>query len=220
MDRTNIDLTTRKPTPTRDPQAHSALKDLHRRSTTDGETYRTPSARRQLRRELVDTQETLSFLEAELTFGAEASTTITPLLPSLRIESYHQALHHIAGIREHAAGVDRMLSRLRASAGDELASVQNAEAIINDLRVRRWSIAAQALAGITIPISLLLTFFGTSTTDVDRQTSLFDLSEYWPAYTAVGLLVTAIGTIVLVMQLRDRRRIPQSSRASKFYGTS
>ncbi|MEM9892961.1 MAG: hypothetical protein AAF962_19010 [Actinomycetota bacterium] len=198
--------------------AHATLKGLHQQALDSDRTYRTAAARRQLRRELVATQETLSSLEAELTFGAEASTTITPLLPSLRVESYHQALYEAAGIRELAAGVDRMLGRLRASAGDELASLQNTEAIVSELRVRRWSIGAQALAGITIPISLLLAFFGTSTTDVDRQTSLFDFHEYWPVYAAVGLLVAAIAATVLALQVRDRRRIPHSSRASRIYG--
>ncbi|MEM8924171.1 MAG: hypothetical protein AAGD35_11780 [Actinomycetota bacterium] len=87
--------------------AHTTLKELHRTTTESDETYLTASRRRSLRRELVETQETLSFLEAELTFGAEASTTITPLLPSLRIESYHQALYEAAGIHQQAAGVDR-----------------------------------------------------------------------------------------------------------------
>jgi integrase len=101
------------------PLAHTTLKDLHRNTAQNDEGYSTPARRRQQRHELVEIQETLSYLEAELTFGAEASATIAPLLPSLRIESYHQALYEAAGIQHQAAGVDRMLGRLRASVGDE-----------------------------------------------------------------------------------------------------
>ena len=197
--------------------AHTTLKDLHRKAIESDNSYLTPSLRRELRRELVETQETLSFLDAGLTFGAEASATIAPLLPSLRIESYHQALYQAAGIQEQAAGVDRMLGRLRSAVGDELATLQNAETIVNELRVRRWSIGAQALAGITIPLSLLLAFFSTATNDVDRNSSLFDLSHYWPIYTAVALLVATVGALILTLQQRDRRRIPRSSRASRHY---
>lgn len=131
---------------------HTTLKDLHRKAAQSDASFPTPALRRQQRHELVGIQETLSFLEAELTFGAEASATIAPLLPSLRIESYHQALYEAAGIQDQAAGVDRMLGRLRASVGDELAALENAETIVRELRVRRWSIGAQALAAVTVPL--------------------------------------------------------------------
>ncbi len=195
--------------------AHTTLKGLHQRVAGDDNSYLTAGVRRQLRRELVQTQETLSFLEAELTFGAEASATIAPLLPSLRVESYHQALYDAAGIHHQATGVDRMLGRLRASVGDELAALENAETIINELRVRRWSIGAQALAAITIPLSLLLAFFGTNSADVDRNTSLFDLNHYWPIYTFVLALVAAVGLMIVILQHRDRRRMPRPRRDAR-----
>ncbi|MEM7341612.1 MAG: hypothetical protein AAF467_23390 [Actinomycetota bacterium] len=198
--------------------AHAALSDLHRNATTSDDAYLTSARRRQLRSELVGTQETLSALEAELTFGAEASTTIRPMLPSLRIESYHGALYEAAGIRDQAIGVERMLQRLRASVGDELATLQNAEAIISELRVRRWSLGAQLLAGITVPLSLVLAYFGVATTDVDRESSLLDLDLYWPIYSAVALLIGAVGLLVMASQMWDRRRIPRSGRAARRFG--
>ncbi|MCP4962710.1 MAG: hypothetical protein GY925_26005 [Actinomycetia bacterium] len=155
--------------------AHTTLTDLHRKAAQTDESYSTPALRRQQRHELVAIQETLSFLEAELTFGAEALATNAPLLPSLRIESYHQALYEAAEIQHQAAGVDRMLGRLRASVGDELSALENAETIVGELRVRRWSAGAQALAAVTVPLSLLLALFGTSSSQVDRERSLLDL---------------------------------------------
>ena len=192
--------------------AHQALRRLHSLSDRDVDVYSTSKARQNLRYELVDSHETISRLEAELTFGADASATITPLLPSLRVEAYHQALHQAVGVSQQTQLVDRMLARLRAGSEAELAALQSVEGGIAQLRTRRWSIAAQVLAGLTIPITLLLAYFGVSTNDVPEETSMFDVSHHWPAYLLTGLLVLGAASLLLVLWLIDRRRLHRSQR--------
>lgn len=53
-------------------------------------------------------------LEAELTFGAEAASTILPLLQSLRVDEYHKTLIDSANVIPDAALVARMLDRLNS----------------------------------------------------------------------------------------------------------
>ena len=99
--------------------------------------------------------------------------------------------------------VDRMLGRLRAGAEAELSALGTVENSLSALRTRRWSIGAQTLAAVTIPLSLLFAYFGVSTGDATRDTSIVDLQQHWPIYAGLVALVTSI-----VLQLRDRRRVP------------
>ncbi|MEM9654396.1 MAG: hypothetical protein AAGA65_20050 [Actinomycetota bacterium] len=187
--------------------AHAALRDLHSLSEADVDLYSTSESRRNLRYQLVASHETISRLEAELTFGAEASATITPLLPSLRVEAYHRTLYEAADITRQAHLVDRMLARLRASSEAELSALQTVESGLAQLRVRRWSIAAQVLAAITIPLTLLLAYFGVSTSDVSDESSITDFGAYWVPYTITGILVLGAALLLVALWLVDRRRM-------------
>lgn len=62
----------------------------------------------------------LSWLEANLTFSAEASAAISPLLQSLRVESFHRALYASADVMPQAQLVGQMLTRLRSVTEAEL----------------------------------------------------------------------------------------------------
>lgn len=55
-------------------------------------------------------------LGIDLTFGAEAHATIGHLLPSLRVESFHEAIYRAADVRSQIDLASRMLERLSASA--------------------------------------------------------------------------------------------------------
>jgi hypothetical protein len=192
-------------------RAHDALRQLHQ-SVSDDDHYANPSRRQILRNQLVRTQEIISLLEAELTFGAEASATIKPLLPSLRTESFHRSLYTAAEISQEAARVDRMLNRLRASCEAELSALQAVEDGINQLRARRWSIGGQILAVVAVPLSLILAYFGISTADVAADSSLYDIGTYWTVYTVVLALIFTSALVIVLMHIRDYSRAPQSTR--------
>ncbi len=106
--------------------ALDVLHDLHRLQRQDDETPidagHDPSV------QLAHLQRTIGRLQTALTFGAESTATIEPLLPSLRIESFHEALYQSTGIPLQAALVDRMLTRLNASTSAELAALNEGEA--------------------------------------------------------------------------------------------
>ena len=188
---------------------YDAMRWLHERSP-DELHYLSTKSRSDLRKVLVRTQERISDLEAELTFGADAYATLLPIIPSLRVESYHQMLYSATDLPRQVKLVDRMLERLRSSSEAQLTALSSVESTLSELRIRRWSFSAQALATIAVPLSILLAYFGINSSDVDSEISILDVGRYWMVYLAMVLMVGATFSLYSVIRLFDRKKLPRS----------
>ena len=175
------------------------MRWLHERSP-DELHYLSTKSRSDLRKVLVRTQERISDLEAELTFGADAYATLLPIIPSLRVESYHQMLYSATDLPRQVKLVDRMLERLRSSSEAQLTALSSVESTLSELRIRRWSFSAQALATIAVPLSILLAYFGINSSDVDSEISILDVGRYWMVYLAMVLMVGATFSLYSVIR--------------------
>ena len=189
---------------------YDAMKVLHERGH-EAIQYNSRESRNAFRGLLVETQESISALEAELTFGADAYATLLPIVPSLRVESYHQVLYSTSNLPQQIQLVDRMLERLRSSTEARLGALSSVETEIAEARVRRWSFSAQALATVAVPVSLLLAFFGIGSSDIDPESSIFDFGRYWLVYVIMSLLVVATLSLYTVVRLYDRLRKPRAN---------
>lgn len=186
-----------------------AMQRLHP-EIYDENRYSSAASRDELRKELVAVQENISDSQAALTFGADSYSTILPMVRSIRVAGYHDTLYESSGLTAQVQLVDRMLRRLQRSAEAELAAVSAVESTISEQRIRRWTVFAQVIATVAIPLTLLLSFFGINSSDVDPHTSILSLARYWGVYLIFVIMV--LSTIVTYVSVRrtDRNRIPRS----------
>ena len=78
-----------------------------------------------------------------------------------------------------------------------------------DVRERRDRVTSAFLAvgsALAIPASLLLTYFGINSADVDPRDSVLDVGRYWPAYALIWLpfLALTVGGLALRRRVRSR----------------
>jgi len=71
----------------------------------------------------------------------EATADLGLLVPSLRAESFHTALHELMGLAARAATAARMLQRLAAAISAELTAIGSAERRADDSRRLRYAVA-------------------------------------------------------------------------------
>lgn len=160
--------------------------DMHRRRTT-----------------LEAISDGLSHLELELSYSVEAGGDIGTLIPALRVESYHNALHSATGLTERSATIGQMLSRLSNAIAAELTSVESAEQRAGDRRRIRTVVAVTFVTTITGTLSLLFGFFGVNARQVDEQRSMFD-DHYAPIYALIAVILAVALTIFTGMRLHER----------------
>ncbi|GLW32998.1 hypothetical protein [Actinoplanes regularis] len=153
----------------------------------------------------------LGNLELELSFSVESSADLALLVPSLRVVAYHDALYQCMGLREKATTVGRMLKRLERSIAAELTAIESVERRADEDRRMRWSVAIGFLSTVTLPVTLVLTFFGINAREVSPDRSMFD-NHYWPMYLLLLVIILAGLTLsggLLVQQRQQHSRDEQ-----------
>lgn len=184
---------------------HSAYRDVRNFRSPDRGNISTQSRRRALER----MADKLKELQVELSYSVEAPADLGLLVPSLRVESYHNSLFDSMDLSEKSETVSRMLQRLEKAIDAELTSIESAERRADEERRLRWGVAIGFLSTIAVPAGIILAFFGINAHEVDPNRSIFD-QRYLPVYIAV-LVIMSLGAIiafVLYIQqtLRNRRQ--------------
>jgi hypothetical protein len=146
----------------------------------------------------------LGDLELELSYSVEASADLGLLVPSLRVESFHNALYESIGLAGKAATTERMLERLGAAISAELTAIESIERRADDNRRVRYAVAVGFVSAVAIPASLILTFLGINASQVSPDRSMFS-AHYVGMYIAVGALIIVGVTLSLVLWLQHRR---------------
>jgi hypothetical protein len=160
------------------------------------------------RRTLEQIADQLGDLELELSYSVEASADLGLLVPSLRAESFHNALYESMSLAGKAATAGRMLQRLSAAIGAELTAIESAERRADDNRRVRYAVAVGFVSAVAIPASLILAFLGINASQVNSSVSMFS-DRYLGMYlTVAGVIV--LGAIVSVgLWVQQRRNIRQ-----------
>jgi hypothetical protein len=181
----------------------AAYADVRRFRSLDAAGGSTRS-RRQVLEQIADQ---LGHLELELSYSVEASADFGLLVPSLRAESFHNALYESIGLAGKAATAARMLERLSAAIGAELTAIESIERRADENRRVRYAVAAGFISVVAIPASLILGFLGINASEVSSGRSMFS-HHYLAAYLAVGavmVLGAAVSVTVWLQQRRDAR---------------
>jgi hypothetical protein len=82
---------------------------------------------RDRRRMLERIADQLGDLELELSYSVEASADLGLLVPSLRVESFHNALYESINLASKAVTAGRMLDRLGSAISAELTAIESIE---------------------------------------------------------------------------------------------
>jgi hypothetical protein len=177
--------------------AHADVRQFRSSEATDGST----AARRRTLERIADQ---LGDLELELSYSVEATADLGLLVPSLRAESFHNALYESMGLADRAATAGRMLQRLAAAISAELTAIESAERRADDNRRLRYGVAIGFVSAVAVPTGLIFAFLSTSTSQVNRAWSMFS-HHYLAMYLAVIAIMVIGGLLGVGLYIQQRR---------------
>ena len=128
---------------------------------------------RDRRRVLERIADHLGDLELELSYSVEASADLGLLVPSLRVESFHNALYESMSLASKAVTAGRMLERLARAIDAELTAIESIERRADDNRRIRYAVAVGFVSAVAIPASLILAYLGINASQVSSARSMF-----------------------------------------------
>jgi hypothetical protein len=156
------------------------------------------------RRTLERIADQLGDLELELSYSVEATADLGLLVPSLRAESFHNALYESMGLAERAATAGRMMQRLAAAISAELTAIESAERRADDNRRLRYAVAIGFVSAVAVPIGLIFAFLSTSTPQVNKAWSMFS-HHYLGIYLAVIAIIVVGALLAMGLYIQQRR---------------
>lgn len=165
---------------------------------------------RDRRRTLERIADQLGDLELELSYSVETTAGLGLLVPSLRAESFHNALYESMNLASKAVTAGRMLQRLAAAISTELTAIESIERRADESRRMRYTVAVGFVSAVAIPASLILAFLSINAPQVNGNWSMFS-SHYLGAYLAVAALIVvgaALSVALWAQQRRDARHHP------------
>jgi len=157
--------------------------------------------------------ERLAEQELELTFGVESTRRIGLLVPSLRVESYHQQLADALQLRENTTTVSTMLTRLATALSAELDAISAYDTRREELRRLRWGIAAGMLTTIAVPVGIVLAFFSGQSAEVTPRASMFAFSLYRGFYSFLCSLIILSFLVFVFLRRRETRELAKMIQA-------
>jgi len=188
--------------------AAAQLRAIRQAAYADVRLFRsiegTPGTTRERRRALEQIADQLGDLELELSYSVEASADLGLLVPSLRTESFHNALYDSIGLARKAATAERMLERLGSAISAELTAIESIERRADDNRRVRYAAAVGFVSAVAIPASLILTFLGINASQVEPDRSMFS-AHYLGIYVAVAALIVIGVALSLGLWMQHRR---------------
>jgi hypothetical protein len=159
---------------------------------------------RDRRRTLERIADQLGDLELELSYSVEASADLGLLVPSLRVQSFHDVLYESMGMADKAATAGRMLQRLAAAISAELTAIESAERRADENRRLRYALAVGFVSVVAIPASLLLAFLSINAPQVNGDWSMFS-HHYLGVYLFIVAVIVIGGLLAMVLWVQQRR---------------
>lgn len=150
----------------------------------------------------------LNQLQLDLSFGVEAYID-NVLIPELLIGSFQSSLVETVGLSDGLTNTSRMLDRLHAIIQTRLSLLEAVAQEQDDRRTKVLSSVVAVGSLVALPPALLLAFFGVNATEVEEGVSMFDLSQYWPAYLLAWLPFVLLVVIGFLLTRRIRVASPR-----------
>ena len=167
---------------------------------------------RDRRRMLERIADQLGDLELELSYSVEATADLGLLVPSLRVESFHNALYESMSLASKAVTAGRMLERLARAIDAELTAIESIERRADDNRRIRYAVAVGFVSAVAIPASLILAYLGINASQVNSARSMFSHHYLGMYLTIAGLIVVAVAAVSRIVAAAAPRRPPAPHR--------
>ena len=184
----------------------SSLVELTELSSNSGGAERRGN---DVRVRLARSAERLAQQELQLTFGVESSRAFSMLIPSLRLDSYHQTLVAALSLNSSSAVVSDMLGRLRAVIAAETNSLQSYLGRREELRRLRWGAIIGLFSAVAVPVGIVLSFFGGQAAEVTPHTSIFNIHLYLGLYAFICLMFISSALIFTTLLFKERSELKQ-----------
>ena len=165
------------------------------------------ASRREFRARLESLTEQSRQEDVRLTFAVEGNASIQSVIPSLRVDSYHQSLYQAMGLQRELDVLRNLISRLNHSIDAQFRTLESYEQALAQSRQRRWGIVAGFVTVVLAPISVFLAFFGINSPEIKADQSIFSLSTYLGVYLGILGLMVLCFAIYLALGIRDHRAI-------------
>lgn len=159
---------------------------------------------RERRRTLERIADQLGDLELELSYSVEASADLGLLVPSLRVENFHNTLYESMSLASKAVTAGRMLQRLDSAISAELTAIESIERRADENRRIRYAVAVGFVSAVAIPASLILAYLGINASQVNPNRSMFD-HHYVGMYLVVAAVIL-LGIVLSVGVYAQQRR--------------
>jgi Flp pilus assembly protein TadB len=134
----------------------------------------------------------------------EASADLGLLVPSLRVESFHNALYESMSLAGKAVTAGRMLQRLGSAIRAELTAIESIERRGDENRRVRYAVAVGFVSAVAIPASLVLAFLGINAAQVNSSRSMFS-HQYLGMYLTVAAVIVLGAVLSLALYVQQRR---------------
>ena len=144
------------------------------------------------RRTLERIADQLGDLELELSYSVEATADLGLLVPSLRAESFHNALYESMSLASKAVTTTKMLQRLAAAINAELTAIESVERRVDENRRARWAVAIGFVSAVAVPATLILAYLGINASQVNSNLSMFSHRYLGMYLTVAGLLAISV----------------------------
>jgi hypothetical protein len=185
----------------------------------------------QQREDMAELADRMGNLELDLAFSVQTAADLG-LNPSIRIDSFHDALYKVMQVEVRAKTVGQMFDRLGGSIRSELTAIEsrerqdeearraaltareNHERQEEDKRRAAGALALGILSFIIAPVTFLLGFFGMNVSQVHNGQSMWMQTYLW-AYIVAGLLAVIPLLTVLILRSRTKRRVRAARGSSR-----
>jgi hypothetical protein len=162
----------------------------------------------EIRNLIADLSGRLDQLRLDLSFGIEAYADIV-LIPELLIESYHSSLRSVASLADSLTNTSRIVDRVAAVIESRHAMLEASVQAYTEGRDKVFATVIAIGSLLALPPTLLLAYFGTNSTNVDSNISIFNLRHYGIVYLVVWIPFIALAAGAAIMRHRIQPRRPE-----------
>lgn len=138
------------------------------------------------RKNLANWTAKLRKIQTLISLFVDTPSDIGMVVPALRLESYHQALAKANEISVRSDIVSTSVAKVESLIQYEFHQLNLLEKQQDEAHRTMWTVVVSLLSAIAIPPSIILSYFGMNTKDVDTKKSITDFETYSTLYYLVG----------------------------------
>jgi hypothetical protein len=150
---------------------------------------------------VVKLSRTLEKLVTDFLLNVEEPRFIGLLIPSLRLENFHECLSLKSQIDEKRSSLSALFEKLSGLIEAKKIQLEELRVAQDNSRRTILAIATGFISLIFLPPSIILSFFGADIAEVEKPASIFDLNTYGLLYLGTFGLLVVVFSIAIFLAL-------------------